>query len=305
MDTAIIIPVRNRCETTLRCLSVLQDDGVFQWAVAYVVDDGSTDGTSERVAALFPEVRRLGGDGSLWWTGAVELGMRAAVGDGAEYLLWLNDDTLPEPGACARLRRSAEAHQTLVTGQCRTKEGVAVYGGLRRCGMEFVPAEESPAEAARVDACSGNFAAFPVSVVKAIGYPDARRFPHAFGDLDYSLRVRKRGLGVWADPSVRAGARPNNLKNHASWLLGDIAVVDLWRGLWRKNSYSYAPAHVRFLARHFGWRGFVYWLWTVVKRVPITLLRVLVPRAWLVAAWGGRSRAWREEQRLRSGAGGA
>jgi GT2 family glycosyltransferase len=59
-----------------------------------VVDDGSTDGTREMLRSEFPEVIVLEGDGNLFWTAAINLGIRQALRLGAEYVLTLNNDTV-------------------------------------------------------------------------------------------------------------------------------------------------------------------------------------------------------------------
>ncbi|HZP59520.1 MAG TPA: glycosyltransferase family 2 protein [Opitutaceae bacterium] len=299
LRAAFIIPVHNRRETTLACLRLLAADGVPAWAEIYVVDDGSSDGTGAAVQAAFPAVHVLTGTGQWWWTGATEQGMRAAYADGAEFIFWLNDDTTPRPGACARLLATAEATGAVVTGQCFVPpDGPLVYGGLRRHGVGLRMIEIAGDEPAEVDAACGNFVCLPRAVVSGIGFPDGRHLPHAHGDTDYTLRARAAGHRVLVEPRAGAEARPNALRNYASWLLSEITVGQIWRSLGQQRSYAYAPAHARWLMRHFGLRGAGYWLWTVAKRVPISLARLTVPQSWLRRAWGARSRAWQEEQRL-------
>ena len=60
-----VIPVHNRREISIRCQEHLRSLRVTDWAEITVIDDGSTDGTSEAIAAGFPEVEDLQGDGSL------------------------------------------------------------------------------------------------------------------------------------------------------------------------------------------------------------------------------------------------
>ena len=90
----IIIPVHNRKEITLKCLDILQKNGDLDIYYVIVVDDGSTDGTSEAIQSLYPNITILVGDGNLWWTGAIKKGMEYAYDKGAEYFIWLNDDCL-------------------------------------------------------------------------------------------------------------------------------------------------------------------------------------------------------------------
>ncbi len=303
MDTAIIIPVFNRSAVTSRCLRALENDGVLTWATLYVVDDGSTDGTSEMLRKDFPRAQVIEGSGNLWWTGAIELGMRKAYADGAQFLIWLNDDTVPNPGSCARLRTMAGRCEAVITGQCYSGgPDTFVYGGLDQRGMQLIRIEAHGEEPLKVKACVGNFVCFPRAVIAQIGFPDGTGLPHAFGDLDYTLRAQHAGFPIIAAPLVRAKAEPNDWNNHTSWLLGTISLVGIWCGLWQKRSYSYAPAYARFLVRHYGTAGALYWTWTILKRVPISILRLTVPQRWLQYLWGRRSTAWRDEQRLRRAA---
>ena len=89
----IVIPVHNRVQLTQGCLLSLRRQTRNDFKVV-VIDDGSTDGTSEMVSSSFPESLLLRGDGNLWWTGATNLGVRHALDWGATYLMTLNDDVI-------------------------------------------------------------------------------------------------------------------------------------------------------------------------------------------------------------------
>ena len=298
---AWIIPAHNRREITLDCLRRLHMDGVFTWSRAYVVDDGSSDGTGAAVALEFPEARVLHGAGNLWWTGATEFGMRTAFSDGADFIGWLNDDTQPLPGACAQLLATVEQRSAVVSGQCYVHgTSLLVYGGLRRARVSLHLEEATGTELRPADAAAGNFVLFPRAIIRQIGFPDGSRLPHAFGDTDYTLRARAAGFAVLVDPRVRAACTPNALANYTSWLLSDVQIADIWTPLWRKRSYTYAPAYARFLIRHFGLIGACYFVWIVGKRVPISLARLVTTLRWRRRVWGHRSLAWQEEQRLRA-----
>ena len=101
--TFVIIPVHNRREITLGCLACLRAAGDLDWANVVVVDDGSTDGTAEAIRGQFPEVILLNGDGNLWWTGGIVLGMKEGVRRQAEVIVWLNDDSHLRPGSLKAL----------------------------------------------------------------------------------------------------------------------------------------------------------------------------------------------------------
>ena len=89
----IVSPVHNRKDLTLQCLrsiSRLTADDIAIHTV--IVDDGSTDGTSEAIAANFPETEVIHADGSLWFTEGTNVGVEAALRHVPDYVLLINDD---------------------------------------------------------------------------------------------------------------------------------------------------------------------------------------------------------------------
>ena len=198
----IIIPVHNRCATTLACLRRLRANGDFARCAVLVVDDGSTDGTGAAVQTEFPEVEILGGDGHLWWTGAIALGMIHAFARGAPAVIWLNDDCLPAAGTLdALLAQALAATFPLVAPACFMAEtGQAVPNAFR--GRNRVTPRAG--ETCEVDGLSGFCVALPRAVWSRIGPPDARRFPHYFGDNAYTLTATRAGFPAMVLGAVRA-----------------------------------------------------------------------------------------------------
>src|SRR5262245_56257780 len=94
----VVVPVFNRrsyTESFLRCMR----KQTFENFQVIVVDDGSTDGTFEMISQHFKEVQLLCGDGNLWWTGAMNAGIRHAMLQAAETdaVLVINNDLEVDP----------------------------------------------------------------------------------------------------------------------------------------------------------------------------------------------------------------
>ena len=89
----VIVPVFNRKSLTERFLHCMRGQR-FRNFETIVVDDGSSDGTAELVTKQFEEVRLLRGNGELWWTGAINLGIRQAMilASADDAILVINDD---------------------------------------------------------------------------------------------------------------------------------------------------------------------------------------------------------------------
>ena len=89
----IVIPVHNRKSFTKDCIQSLQNQ-TYKDHKIIIVNDGSTDGTKEMLETEFPDVIVIHGDGNLFWTKAINLGIRKALALGAEYVFTLNNDTV-------------------------------------------------------------------------------------------------------------------------------------------------------------------------------------------------------------------
>lgn len=96
---AVLLTVFNRVEKTISCLESLfsaDTDGLVSFKI-YLTDDGSTDGTKEKIKANFPdkEIVILKGSGQLFWNGGMINSWQAALADGGfDGYLWLNNDSI-------------------------------------------------------------------------------------------------------------------------------------------------------------------------------------------------------------------
>ena len=127
-----LVPVHNRKSVTLRCLAALDRQVDLPKLTIVVIDDGSTDGTSEAIQAEYPQVVVLKGSGNLWWTGAIRMGMEYAYSQGANFFIWLNDDTLPSPETLSLLiHHCSSGVKCIATAQCYASEHFKkpTYGG--------------------------------------------------------------------------------------------------------------------------------------------------------------------------------
>jgi len=209
----IVIPVHNRLEATRDCLDSLRAQTYTSFQVV-LVDDGSSDGTSEYVRSGYPEVIVLEGDGNLWWTGGTNLGVRYAVRytRDTDYILTLNNDTVLPPTYLHTMVSLARQMPNGLIGSVAIDDehrDVVVDAGVR---IHWLSAKyvrlKSPGRAGdgigsfyQVSALPGRGTLIPVPVFRTIGLYDVRNFPHYAADYDFSLRARKAGYTLLLHPA--------------------------------------------------------------------------------------------------------
>lgn len=99
MTVSVIIPTWNGWNHLARCLASLRTQ-VSRPDEILVVDNGSTDGTADRLAAEYPEARIVRSAVNRGFAGGVNIGAAQAHGD----VLWiLNDDVVLDPRCLAEL----------------------------------------------------------------------------------------------------------------------------------------------------------------------------------------------------------
>lgn len=191
---------------------------------AYLLDDGSTDGTSEAVKTRYPQVHLLQGDGFLFWNRGMRRAFAAALEGGYDYYLWLNDDTLLYPEALESLLRTHHrvarlgGEASIVVGStCDPDTGQHTYGGLRRESwlrpLHFTPVEPGR-EPRQCDTMNGNCVLIPREVAEVVGNLDPA-FTHSMGDIDYGFRAQEACCRIWIAPGYAGNCPRNSLRG--SW----------------------------------------------------------------------------------------
>lgn len=93
----VVIPVFNRIQYTDKCLQLLNFQ-TYNNLEIIVVDDNSTDGTKELISEKYPDVKILMGNGQLYWTGSMVLGIDYVLkkAKSTDYVFVLNNDLVFE-----------------------------------------------------------------------------------------------------------------------------------------------------------------------------------------------------------------
>jgi GT2 family glycosyltransferase len=267
-----VVPVHNGREETLAFLDSMAR-ATYPNLKIIVVDDGSTDGTAEAVKAHSPNVIVVTGDGSLWWSGATNVGVREAMNQGTDFVLTINNDNVVEPGFLEPLVETALARpRTLVTSKmfdCDFRGYVCSFGGKidwflgeirdytsRRDKCNF----EEPMEC---DWVHGSSTIIPAAAFGELGLFDRDNYPQYHGDTEFSLRAKQRGYRLLVEPrsvvcnrtAVSAGTSALN-RESIGVMVSDYrspfyfhANLRLYMGYcpWRPKSFFLAVRYLRLL----------------------------------------------------------
>ncbi|TGU74973.1 glycosyltransferase [Geomonas terrae] len=110
-EVTIVIPVFNGADLTENCLRAIAANTPKGMYRVVIVDNGSQDGTRELLERLrAPEMTVIGNAENLGFAKACNQGAQAA---GGEFILFLNNDTLPHPGWLERLVAMARQDATI------------------------------------------------------------------------------------------------------------------------------------------------------------------------------------------------
>ncbi len=204
-----VIPVHNRRDYTEACLRCLHHQ-TWPGLRVIVVDDGSTDGTSEMIREKFPEVTLLHGDGNLWWTGAINVGIRHALERAADkdYILIINDALEVNPDYVESLFRFIRAHPRSLVGSVTVdfdNPDLIDNGGIkvnwwtakyRICNRGRRLSEFDSGHCQEVSTLTGRGTIIPVSAFRELGLYDDKHFQQC-GDLELPVRASQRGYRLF------------------------------------------------------------------------------------------------------------
>lgn len=277
MYIVTIITCHNRKAKTLACLNALFQSTMPTGCSLHVilVDDGSSDSTSDAVRELYPTVEILHGDGNLYWNGGMRVAFAKAMNGKFDFYLWLNDDTTLFTYAISILleaqeRMKAETGRYGITvGSTCEEDGRLSYGGLLRKANStllhferIVPSEEPQS----CTTMNGNCVLISAAAVDKLGNLD-KHFIHTMGDVDYGLRAERARIPVWLVPRF-AGKCAHDHKMEGSYLDGTLSIKNRLKLVSSVKNFP-PKAWWVFCFRHAGSLAPVLWIWPYVKAIIV------------------------------------
>lgn len=233
----VVVVTWNTRDLTLAALQHLAASAPATAINLVIQDNGSTDGTAAEIAAAFPDADVEAGPTNLGFAGGVNQALRRCS---APWVLLLNSDAWPEPGALERLVECAERHPRaaaiapkLLRPDDTLEHSTWPLPSLRVATAaawttgRYVWAHD---EERAVDWAVGAALLLRRSALAAVGDFDDSLFMYA-EDLDWCWRAHDAGWETWFTPDAvvrhvgnASGAQRYGDRRAAAWINNSVRV---------------------------------------------------------------------------------
>ncbi len=222
----IVVATWNQTEMTLVCLAALEAAGVAL-ADIWVVDNGSQPEALPRIRERFPAAQTLRLTDNRGFTGGYNAGVRAALADGVDAILLLNDDALVEPQTIPQLRSALIEDERIAAASPKVyfdgTPDIIQSAGLRvdpDSGHVQVLGADEP-DCGQHDRPADRDALFGcVMLIRRQAWEQVGEFWEPFfnyaEEVDWCLRARRLGWRLRYVPSAAAWHRTSSSLGRAS-----------------------------------------------------------------------------------------
>ncbi len=224
----VVIPNWNGKDTIEACLDSLQSQSLLPRII--VVENGSNDGSRELIQKKYPKVELLTQNKNFGFAGGVNIGIRHAMDQAAEYIALLNNDAVVEERWLENLYKFINTHTEIGIATCKIlssdKHHIDSTGDFYTTWGLPYPRGRSEEDSGQYDslteifAASGGASLYRVQTLKQIGLFDESFFAY-YEDVDLSFRAQLAGWKVGYVPNSVAyhqiGATSGKLKGFTTY----------------------------------------------------------------------------------------
>lgn len=196
-----IFTCHNRKKKTLECIKSLLNSNKKIIIDFIIVDDNSCDGTYEALKDM-QEVTVLRGDGNLYYSGGMRMGMSYAKENfkafSYDFCLLINDDVRFFDSTIERLIGFTDTSNQISVGAVCDIEKRLSYGGViktSRYKPSFSIVMSKSGEKVYCDTFNANCVLIPFAIFLEMENID-KKYTHSLGDYDYGLKMSQNGYKI-------------------------------------------------------------------------------------------------------------
>lgn len=208
----LVILNTNRRADTLACLASLAETRYPNYHII-VLDNASTDGSVDAIRANFPAVQIIELTENLGYAGNNNVGIQAALAQGADWVWLLNEDTLIDPACLATLVQEGNRDPRIgILGPMVYHHDEPTFiqsggGKLDRFWQGWHVAQNQRDQGQltaphQVDWIAGCAILVRRSVIEAVGMLDARFF-YYWEETEWCVRAHKAGWSILHVPAAK------------------------------------------------------------------------------------------------------
>lgn len=221
VKVAIIIVNWNRPLDTIACVQSIYKSS-YKFFEVIVVDNGSSDNSSELIAQQCPQIKIIKSKINLGFGRGNNLGIEYALQNEFDYIWLLNNDTIIHHNALSEMINIAEKDKEVGAVGCvlydiGQKDQIQTWGGGK---IDFILGRshhyQHSIDAKNLDYLTAASLLLPLYAIKDVGMFDAKFFMY-WEDTDLSFRLRSKGWKllvadkaiIWHKESASLGKKSN------------------------------------------------------------------------------------------------
>ncbi|WP_262692935.1 glycosyltransferase family 2 protein [Kordiimonas aestuarii] len=269
----IIVPTYNHCDLLRECMAHVDRQSVSHLIHCIVIDDGSTDGVAEMMADSYPHMTVLTGDGSLWWGGAINMGLDHVrqIMAPEDFVVFLNNDVMMDITTIEELLLLALKDRATCWATAAVTRENAVASGERGHALyrfewmlDLLSRHQQSVEVAYL---FGRTTIMPVELFAVVPGIDTTLFQHYWSDSDFSLRAKAAGYAtaITGRTYVRLHHDPDTTGTHIDFFDRGRSWREVWNYFTDIKSLGNLKFAWRFHARH-NRSARKRLLWTIIRK---------------------------------------
>ena len=277
-QVCVVILNWNGLDDTLQCLENLQKISYTNYEVV-VVDNGSANNEAATICQEYPKVHLIQNSTNLGYTGGCNQGIEYGLTHGADYILLLNNDTIPQKNSLDKLVAFADS-----TPNAGPLSPVILYddrktiwfaGATTRLGItrhahkgELLDAVHLPEQPFITESVPGTAMLVRAKLLQEIGLFDNTFFAY-YEDVDLCRRAKRAGYEAYVVPgSIIYHKKSASTGQGGRHRFGKLPAYYLARNAALLGSEGRALERVGYAITQ-----------TFVK-LPLSLILLVQPKAW-------------------------
>lgn len=213
----LITAVHNNIVHTKKLIKNI-DSQTFKPDQIIIVDDGSTDGTSQFLKKNYPKVKIIKGDGNLWWTKSLFLAIENVLktAKNNDFILTINADCSFSKQYLKNIYQTGIDNPYAIIGSLvvDTNNRDKIWDAGAKIDwknsafknapyryLKDIPSKKKTHD--QLDTLSTKGTLYPVEVFRQIGNFNYKQLPHYHSDYEYGCRAKKHGFQLLVDFGAR------------------------------------------------------------------------------------------------------